>query len=203
MSRAAPLPDDVLALLGRALRPQPGTLQVDEVTDSFPWARKHRLFVGYDHTGRAMAVARPVPAGAPVLLAAPGGDELAPLSALLVAERGSLPGGLTPLQLAEAVRRLTHPHPMGRVGDDAMLVFRVLPPGQPPGERDRTQALREAGAREPTLTPRGAGSYRLAFSYWVPSGAVESWSVDLGPTAFGRVERGELAPAGTFRYPFV
>ena len=57
MSASDPIPKPVVAALVERLQPAPGTLQVDEVTGSFPWAARHRIWAGYDARATAACVA--------------------------------------------------------------------------------------------------------------------------------------------------
>jgi hypothetical protein len=191
------IPKPVVAALVERLEPAPGTLQVDEVTSSFPWASRHRLWAGYDARGLAACVAFDG-ARARVLT----GDDLGPLARVLVDERGSLLA-YTADELATAVRRLTRPDPIGYLGDESVLLMPVMrrrPPGDP------TSAVLEQTRRDAAVPPRlvdvASGARAVAFSYWRKDGGVDAWSVELGPRGFGEVVSRELAPAGSYLYAY-
>jgi len=197
MSSNDALPKPVVAALVERLDPAPGTLQVDEVTGSFAWATRHRLWVGYDAKGLAACVSFD---GARALVLT--GDDLVPLARVLVDERGSLLA-YTADELATAVRRLTRPDPIGYLGDESVLLMPVMrrrPPGDP------TSAALEKTRHDASIPPRfvdgPAGTRAVAFSYWRKDGGVDAWSVELGPRGFGEVTSRELAPAGSYLYAF-
>jgi hypothetical protein len=190
------IPEPVVDLFVETLRPKPGQLQVDEVTGAFAWAKKHRLWAGYvDETAACVAYDGASP---PVLLT---GDDLGPLSRVLVAERGALEP-YSAHELATAVRRLTRPDPIGYLGDRGVLelpVMRRRAVDDP--ARATFEAVRAEASEAPRFVAMGGGAKRLEFSYWRKDGGIDAWSVELVPSGFRRAEQRELAPKGSYHYP--
>ena len=197
MSASDPIPKPVVAALVERLQPAPGTLQVDEVTGSFPWAARHRIWAGYDARATAACVA--FDGNRAVVLT---GDDLDPLARVLVAERGSILA-YSADELATAVRRLTRPDPIGYLGDESVLLMPVMrrcTPGDP------AMAALEKTRRDASVPPRfvdsPSGARAVAFTYWRKDGGVDGWSIELGPRGFGEVDARELAPAGSYLYAY-
>jgi hypothetical protein len=134
------VPEVVVDMLTSALDPEPESLRIEDVTDLFRWVGKHRIYRGIDHERRAASVA--YGEDTPLLLV---DEDLAGLSELIVRERGGLPGGLEPARLAEAIRRLTQPDPMGFVGEESVLHQSVLPVEGPGVDLARLQESRALG----------------------------------------------------------
>jgi hypothetical protein len=192
------VPEIVVDMLADALEPEPGSLRIEEVTELFSWVELHRIYRGINHERRAASVA--YGEGTPLLLA---DEDLAGLSQLIVRERGALPGGLEPVRLAEAIRRLTQPDPMGFVGEEVVLHQPVLPPEGPEVDLAKLHESRAIGARPASLVDLGGGRHRLGFYYWTVAGSLEEWIVDLHDRAFVQVKRRDVEPPGSFKYPFV
>jgi hypothetical protein len=192
------VPEVVVDMLTSALDPEPESLRIEDVTDLFRWVGKHRIYRGIDHERRAASVA--YGEDTPLLLV---DEDLAGLSELIVRERGGLPGGLEPARLAEAIRRLTQPDPMGFVGEESVLHQSVLPVEGPEVDLAKLQESRALGARPASLVQLGGGRQRLEFFYWTVAGSLEEWIVDLDDRAFVSLKRRDVEPPGSFKYPFV
>jgi hypothetical protein len=190
--------DDALELLIERLDPAPGTLRVEDLTEEFAWAARHRLVFGFDKQGRAAAVAL-CEDEPPLLLTGDAG--LDALSEVLVRERGAIPGGLSPMELSEAVRRLTRENPSGFVGD----AWRASPrprAGFMDGIRALQEKRRDELSRSPVVYDLGEGAFRLDFFFWTPKGAVEAWVVEGDARRLRSARAWEVAPAGSFEWPF-
>jgi hypothetical protein len=193
-----PIPGGAAVLLAAALRAEPESIQTVDITYEHRWVRCHRIVVAYNDAEEMAAVAVPE-TGAPRLLT----GDLAALSALLVAELGAIPGGLSPIELAEAFRRLTSAHPMGRVGEPVLLRMGTYP--QPGYLDDNLRAQDEAGRRfsaPPSLVDLGGGQFRLEFHYWTNEGGVELWHLEGNPSALTRAQGWNSAAPGSFQWPF-
>lgn len=194
------VPAPIVKRLVKALSPKPGTLRIEDATEHFPWMQKQRLWHGYNHLREAAAVVEGEDAP-PVLLT---GEDLDPLSAVIVKERGGLPGGLSANELAEAFRRLTQKDPRGHIGAEDVLFLEFSPNAEEgTAEYHRWQQIREQASREPVLVHLGGSDHRLEFYFWTQFGGLEQWKVEMGPQRFQRANKTEIAPPRTFNYPFV
>lgn len=194
------VPSPVLKLLVKALTPKPDSLRIEDATEHFEWIQKHQVWHGYNHKREAAAVVQ-FEGEPPVLLT---GDDLAPLSMLVVKERGGLPGGLSAKELAELFRRLTQKDPRGHIGAEDVLLLEFSPMAdESTTEYHNWQRVRELGSREPVLVNIGGRDYRLEFYFWTQFGGLEHWNIEMGPVQFRRATKTEIAPPGTFNYPFV
>lgn len=176
----------VPAEIGEALA---GHAPIEEVSAAHPWAGEHRIFTGYAPSGQALSAAF-VEGEEPVLLGGEGG--LSRLGALMVRERGALPGGLSAAALAHAIRRLTV-GPRGALGGAEAARVPLRPgPGFDPGPF----------AQDPVLHDLGEGRFMLRFFFFTPAGAVELWDVLGDASRFLASETRHLAPAGSFGWPY-
>lgn len=192
------VPELVVDMLADALEPDPGSMRVEDVTELFGWVGRHRIYRGVDQERRAATVADGEEG--PLLLS---DEELGGLSELIVRERGALPGGIEPTKLAEAIRRLTQPDPMGFVGEEVVLHLPVLPSEGPDVDLARLQESRALGARPASLVHLGGARHKLDFFYWTVAGSLEEWVVEFDDHAFSLVKRRDVEPPGSFNYPFV
>jgi hypothetical protein len=187
-------------LLTKTLLPKPATLRIEDATDYFSWMQKHRLWHGYNHKREAAAVVE-TEGEAPVLLT---GDDLKPLSAVIVKERGGLPGGLSAKELADVIRRLTRKDPRGHLGAADVMLLEFSPMADESTEEyHRWQQIRQLGSREPVLVHHGGGESHLEFYFWTQIGSLEQWTVEMGAKQIHRATKLEIAPPKTFNYPFV
>ncbi len=195
-----PTPKAVLELLHDLLAPAPGYLRVSEVTAQYPFVRRHRLFVGSNERRQSASVALLSESEPPKALSLTGGAEA--LSELLVGETGSLPNGLTPEQLAMAVRRLGV-DPSGFLGNPDVLK-RMIPPSPQfcDGDAAEQQKKRRNFAEPPQVTRHEGGYWTLQFFYWTPLGGVELWNVSGDETQILGAQRSEATAPGSFRWPF-
>lgn len=186
--------DDAAAALG---------IPADEIVaavidESFPWLKEGHLVwartPNFQH-----AIYWIPPSGAPLRLN--GSDPLPVLSKLLVANTGALPGGLTPVQLGQAVRCLTF-EPRGEIATPEFL--QRLGPYLQRWLRPDNAANRKLFADQCTgavLTSPMPGRWTLEFNCFNVRGGVELWMVEGDATAVLTAAKTEKLPKGTFFWP--
>jgi hypothetical protein len=131
-----------------------------------------------------------------------GPDGLQNVSALLTSQPGPLPGCVSTIQLAEAVRKLTV-EPRGFVGNRDFLAR---------ASQDMESWLIDGAAkdrelfkqhcRDPRLSPGSGDEWILEFYYFNPEGGVESWRVSGDKKRIATARKSEALANGTFRWPF-
>jgi len=188
----------IVLVASRLLAARPEDLWLDDITPSFPWAQRYRFIraMSRDRRCAVIGVGESEPA-----LPLTDGSGLARLSAILLVEKGEIPGDLTGPVLAEAVRRLTV-DPRGLLASPELL-RRKSPPLRAWSRTGRSadEALLRAHCVEPRLTKDAAG-WRLEFNYANHAGGIERWTVTGTRTVIASGNVTMSVADGTFNWPF-
>ena len=177
---------------------------VTDVTEQFPWAKRHRLlwFVSRPDKRYAMLVA--LDQGMPPLILS-GRNGLRAISTVLVDELGTIPGPLAPEELSKIVRWWMVASP-GILLSPECLDERKAPPV--PDWLNVASPAMEARfrgycARLPAFLPgKNAGAWTLEFCALAQDGSVERWNVEGTAEAIRSADPVEVEPPETFRRPF-
>jgi len=174
---------------------------VTELSDEFPWARRHRLLWFVSKGDRSLSATFALPAGKPVVCLS-GREGLRDLSTVLVDELGSIPGTLGVEALASAIRWL-------RTAESGALLCPQRLRGRMPlhawfakYDEEREQRFRRYCAPLAFERDERSGRFALEFFYLTPGGAIEKWNVEGTPALLLRAERTEIEPQGSYRWPF-
>lgn len=196
-----PISAAVRALLSQALNKSPGDLRFGEITQLFPWAKMHSFFWAVDRDRNSAVAATRIGEGEVLLLS----DDLgiAKLSQILIAEIGTIPGGIDAREFASSIRRLTVAPP-GIIASSDMFSGPTSPPmeGWLINNTTKDRDLLRSQLVQPTLDIQPDKSWILRFRYFNPKGGVESWVVSGDSGAIRAAELEIIVPNGTFNWPF-
>jgi hypothetical protein len=131
-----------------------------------------------------------------------GDDALEAVANLLITHAGPLPDSVTPVELGEAVRKLTRT-PRGYVGCQEFQrkhspYIRSWLRRDTPAERDHFAKF----CADPTLSlSEEDGTWSLGFFYFNPDGAVEKWELTGDAARIHAAKQNVAAKDKTFRWP--
>jgi len=195
--RAVPLAS---ALLGAT----PSQFTLEDITSTFEWANKYRIYWALTSLDRRSVVIAFRRDGAPLVTTSSSGTAV--VSLILTDETGALPDGIGPLRLAEAFRELTV-SPQGRVGSPE-LFKPALPPleawirsnGVPPDVQKKLILQNSTG---PTLHADSKNKkWALDFAYFNEHGGIEGWHLEGNERLILSAAQKTIAQNDTLNWPF-
>ena len=189
----------ILELSADILTEPPERILYARINEDFPWLKFGEFIWARSEDFRS-AIFWAVPGAEPVQLN--GDDALERLADVLRVQTGPLPSGLSPVELAGAVRQLT-------VDPRALIASRELlwelEPELEDWLKSDTKADRDHFARQCT-DPKLARSsqdesWSLAFNAFNPAGGVEKWQVTGDKARLLSAAKSVAVRDGTFFWP--
>jgi len=191
-------------LAGSLLGVDSSQLSLEDITPSFSWAKRHKIYWALNQQDRRSVVVIFGPNDSPFVTTSQSGLSL--LSLILVDELGTIPDGLGASELAAAVRRLTL-SPQGLVGSPEMLK-----PAFPPLEAwirsqgipadQQTKLIRQNMASPVLQIDPKTKKWSLDFSYFNERGGIEGWHLEGNDREISSSKLRSIAADETLNWPF-